>query len=115
MKTMSKTITEEEQKLQDWMDECKYMPPNLRDFHDQKDLFKAIHGSIELGEDLQLITWVKGHCYVIDVFLWYMARRGYVLQKSRAKLKFRDLECDVSDYKKMRSENFASLLNKLTD
>ncbi len=40
----------------------------------------------------QLPGWMDGQIYVIDWFLWYMAGRGYKLQKSRAKLNWRKFE-----------------------
>lgn len=77
-----------------------YLPDILRDFHDQKAVFKAMH-DLQKPEPSNAITghgsldFVTGQCYVIDRFLWFMARRGYTLQRSRARLPFRDLQTDV--------------------
>lgn len=38
------------------------------------------------------IGWIAGQCYVIDIFLWHMARHGYVLRKASTKLPFEDIE-----------------------
>lgn len=88
-----KTVTE----FSTWMDEAKYLPPPMRDFHDQKQIFKAMHDLIEVDKHAYAkdVSWVVGQCYVIDVFLWFMAKRGYTLQRSRAKFAFRDLGKDV--------------------
>ena len=42
-----------------------------------------------------LPTWTMAHIYVIDFFLWYMAKCGYTLQKSRAKIDFIDYQNDI--------------------
>jgi len=76
-------------KLHQWLLSGKYLPVGMRDFHDQKRLFKGMHYVQEGSESLKP-SWVDGHCYVIDCFLWYMASRGYTLQKSRVNVEFRE-------------------------
>ena len=79
-----------------WLKAGKHLPAPLRDFHDQKDVFKAMHSLISPDNlSLQRVSWVDGQCYVIDIFLWFMARRGWTLQRVRAKGDFRDLGADV--------------------
>lgn len=80
-----------------WMKSGHYLPKFLRDFHDQKDVFKAVHHIINVQghEYCDGINFKKGQCYVIDIFLWFMARRGYTLQRARHKMNFRDLDADV--------------------
>lgn len=87
-----------------WLKSHAHLPPPLRDFHDQKDLFQAMHEIIDVqGNDIaRTVSWVTGQVYVIDVFLWFMARRGYTLQRSRARLPFRDLHEDVAEAKEQR-------------
>lgn len=82
----------------EWLKSLKYLPEPLRDFHDQKDVFKAMHDIINVQghEYARSVDWVTGQCYVIDIFLWFMARRGYTLQRSRANVPFRDLHEDVA-------------------
>ena len=94
--------------LDAWLKSGEYLPPPLRDFHDQKEVFKAIHERIaeDPHELVKRPSWVEGHVYVIDTFLWFMARRGYTLQKTRKKLEFRDLEEDV--YVQTQARNEAS-------
>lgn len=81
-------------KVQQWRDSGKHLPEFLRDFHDQKDLFKTIHETtrVENHSYCKEISWITGQCYVIDIFLWAMARYGYTLQKTRTRLPFEDLE-----------------------
>lgn len=100
--------------LDRWLKEQKYLPSDFRDFHDQKDLFKAIDQIVETpdrDDHVKRPSWIEAHCYVIDVFLWFMARRGYTLQKSRAKLPFRNLSDDITSQTKARSSGFASILS----
>lgn len=91
-----------------WLKSGKYLPRVLRDFHDQKDLFKALHRTTNLdgNEYVKDIDWVKGHIYVIDIFLWWMAKRGYTLQKSRYKTNFRNLADDIKACNEARMQAF---------
>lgn len=96
-----------------WLKSGKYLPKILRDFHDQKDIFKAIHCAVIESENntIRRPTWTEGHCYVIDVFLWFMARRGYTLQRSRQNLPFRDLAKDIDEINTYRANSFVSILD----
>ncbi len=95
-----------------WMKSGKYLPPRLRDFHDQKDLFKAMHQIIDVEKHSYAkdVGWVEGQCYVIDIFLWFMARRGYTLQKSRQRFEFNDLDAEVKAAKEVRDRSSARAL-----
>ena len=95
-----------------WLENGSHLPPPLRDFHDQKDLFKAVHEIINLkGNDIaQKVDWVTGQVYVIDVFLRFMARRGYTLQRSRARVPFRDLDQDIRTAREARDAAARKLL-----
>lgn len=88
-----------------WLQSHAHLPRFLRDFHDQKDLFKAMHEIIDVQSNhiARGVDWVTGQVYVIDVFLWFMARRGYTLQRSRAKVAFRDLHEDVENARTRRA------------
>jgi hypothetical protein len=92
-----------------------YLPPIMRDFHDCKRLFKRINEVVdkarerdkdELGSAYteNLPTWVMAHVYTVDFFLWFMARRGYTLQRSRKKLPYVDLEQDLRDFDERQLE-----------
>lgn len=89
----------------DWLKSGRYLPPPLRDFHDQKDVFRAIDQTISTNPDdlIKRPSWIEAQCYVIDVFLWYMARRGYTLQRARRKGLYRDLGDDVRACKEARN------------
>jgi hypothetical protein len=72
---------------------AEHLPDFLQDFHDQKDFFKTMHQLVKVEEHPMAkdIDWVTGQTYVIDIFLWWLARHGYTIQKSRAKVEFDDL------------------------
>ncbi len=81
-------------KLRNWLNGSKYLPSFLRDFHDQKALFYSMHQLYDQDPKVGSVTmpdWVTGQCYSIDWFLWFMASRGYTLQKTTTNLNFRPL------------------------
>lgn len=83
--------------LDDLTKDMKYLPVELRDFHDQKDLFKTIE---HFASDKQKIDWISAHIYTIDIFLFFMARHGFLLKKSRSKkYNFLSLSEAVREYK----------------
>ena len=100
--------------IEQWLKSGKYLPHPLRDFHDQKDVFKAIDTIMEVDEGalIKRPSWIEAHCYVIDTFLWFMARRGYTLQKTKTRLPFRSLQEDVAENKKLQDNCFIGLLPK---
>lgn len=79
-----------------YMDEGNYLPDILKDFHDQKNLFKCMHCKYESTDNENRFpeapNWRDGQIYTIDWFLWYMARRGYKLQKCRAEVEWEEFE-----------------------
>ena len=84
----------------------------MRDFHDQKDIFKAIHKIISANEGTKRINWIDAHIYTVDVFLWFMARRGYTIQKTRRKGDFRDLSADIAAQTEKRNASFVSAMTQ---
>lgn len=87
------------QTLEELMTDGNYLPEIIRDFHDQKALFKRINQVVinakqravdENWIERNYPDWITAHVYVIDIFLWFMARRGYTLQKSKKKIDFVD-------------------------
>lgn len=94
--------------LDEWMQSGKYLPPPLRDFHDQKRIFKIVGEMVQRRQAKadncydrllsDLPNWVQGQIYVIDFFLWFMARRGYTLQRSRRALDFVDIADDIAAF-----------------
>ena len=101
--------------LRQWRDDQKHLPEFMRDFHDCKDLFKAIDQYIvcEPGHLAGDVSWIEAHCYTIDVFLWFMAEHGYTLQKSRAKQSFSDLPRRIKFERDTRHAAFSRALTSM--
>lgn len=98
------------QQIKDWMKNGKHLPKFMRDFHDQKDLFKCIGGCDDESPN-RSISWVQGHIYAIDFFLWFMAAHGYTLQKTGAKgLPFRDIHDTLEVYREYNRQEFAKFM-----
>ena len=100
--------------IDELLNECKYMPVEFRDFHDQKDLFKLIFSKIQIPDELSHVSWVDAHIYTIDVFLWFMAKRGYTLQRARHNIEFIDIQEELGQENKERMEQFAEMIAKQT-
>lgn len=100
--------------LDSWLKSGRYLPEPLRDFHDQKDVFKSMHEilNVQEGDPANRVDWITGQCYVIDMFLWFMARRGYTLQRSRQRLPFRDLRADVAAATERRNAIYTAQLKE---
>ncbi len=94
--------------LYEWLRSGGYMPSEFRDFHDQKNLFKAMHNTIHNADANGNAR--DGHIYVVDTFLWYMARCGYTLQRSRKKLPFKDFTDDINNYKDNVKNKFSQMI-----
>jgi hypothetical protein len=99
--------------LDQWLKSGKYLPRFMRDFHDQKDLFKTIHELVRPCDATERISWVDAQIYTIDVFLRFMARRGYTLQRSQAKQEFLDIHRTIADQTKRRDEAFSAALDAI--
>ena len=100
-------------KLRKWRESGKHLPDILKDFHDAKDVFRAMHemiGDPPKNATVRQPSCVEGHCYTIDCFLWFMARHGYTLQKSRANQEFESLEVCVQAHRNRREQMLAHVL-----
>lgn len=101
-------------KVQAWREAGKHLPAVLKDFHDQKELFQAMHDMMGPPRPEDIIkrpAWVEGQCYVIDCFLWFMARHGYTMQKSRANLNFDQLDENIRAVKAHREAALQKLMS----
>lgn len=96
-------------KLAKWLESGEYLPEFMRDFHDQKDVFKAMHNTITNANENGNPR--DGHIYMVDTFLWYMARCGYTLQKSRKQVEFKDMDDDIERMRREFSEKFRDILS----
>ena len=104
--------------LTKWLKAGRHLPAGMRDFHDQKVLFAAMHTLQNAGatgpkssvDQLYEVSTVVGHVYVVDRFLWFMGRRGWTLQRSRADLPFSDLAADVQAVAAERRTQFGEMI-----
>jgi len=106
-------------KVQQWLESGDYLPEFLRDFHDQKDLFKYLDEVRERsvkkngGSYMANMTFREAQIYTIDIFLWVMARHGFALQRSRKRLCFPDIEDTIARDRKRRDQDALSVLKSL--
>ena len=100
-------MTTQKTKLDRWLDTRFYLPKPIRDFHHQKDLFKSIHEiyQVDRPDGVPGLNYIMAHMYVIDFFLWFMAKRGYTLQPCKAKQEFLSLEDTLAEQKKIRDKS----------
>lgn len=102
----------------EYVESGRHLPQDFRDFHDQKDLFKTIDASIDWqGRQSHgrsdRVPWTDAHVYVIDIFLWFMAQRGWTLQRSRAHVDFRSYRSDLESRQQEESRVFQGLLSNI--
>ena len=96
--------------LREFVDNHKHLPSFMRDFHDQKDLFKTIGSGKSPNPMNPTISVTDGMCYTIDNFLWVMAMHGYTLQKCRAKKPFVDIHHSISAREAKETSAFKQML-----
>lgn len=92
----------------------KHLPDFMRDFHDQKKLFKCIAWMMPTPDDGQghaPIGWTDAQIYTIDKFLAFMAMHGYTLQRSRARgVDFEDIHVSMQDFEDAAIESLRAIL-----
>lgn len=98
-----------------WRKSGGYLPDFMRDFHDQKDLFKAMQDVVERsnakhgGHRALNATWTDYHIYTVDIFLWVLAAHGYTLQRSHQRFGFASVYDFVAGAKERAREAVASV------
>lgn len=97
--------------MQDWLDKLKYLPEELRDFSDYAKMFQAMHFKIANADSNPDINHRTGCIYVVDTFLWYMASRGYTLQRCRKNFEYQDIDKDIQDMRDFTRKQFNQMLN----
>jgi hypothetical protein len=107
--------------MQEWLRDGSYLPRVLRDFHDQKDVFKCIWKTLlrrraakpDERDDLASMTWIQGHIFVIDFFLWFMAQHGYTLQRADKRVfEYFDLGTTLKEMKDEEAAAFRVMLDE---
>jgi hypothetical protein len=102
-----------ENKNINWELARKMNPTPLKDFHDQKDLFKYLFDLIPYDDQqgLDKISWVQAQIFTIDKFLPFMAMHGYTLQKARHKLNFYNIYKTIDEFKEKTAKMFSEMLS----
>ncbi|WP_396180193.1 hypothetical protein [Flavobacterium sp.] len=96
-----------------WREQGRHLPSFMRDFHDQKDIFKAMLNYFSNAEDMP-VNWQDGHVFTVDWFLWFMAAHGYTLQKTKAKCDdFHDLSVTIESARAARADQFSKMIGQL--
>lgn len=102
--------------IPEWLNKEKHLPPFLRDFHDQKDFFKAMHDyfsdSFHKTDRHQMPNWADGHVYTIDYLLRFLAAHGWTLQKNKSKLEFCDIDQTINEYKEKIIQSMKEFFEK---
>ena len=84
----------------------------MRDFHAQKDVFKLIARMCPQDDkDPYKVSWIAGHCFVVDRFLRVMALCGWTLQRTRAAENFSDIEAEIARMKDEDAQAFVKMLD----
>jgi hypothetical protein len=102
----------------EWLKSGGYLPRFFRDFHAQKGVFKWIWRSVErrrsaTGEPVVgAMSWVDGHIFVIDFFLWCMARHGYTLQPIKKDWPMADWRATVRAMEDEDAAAFRAMLDR---
>lgn len=102
--------------LKDWMARGDHLPAALKDFHDQKEIFKLMHELQQPADGCESdpahsLDYKTGQCYVIDRFLHFMARRGYTLQQSKKQLPFLDMQSELNAKRERDAAAFKSMIS----
>jgi len=100
----------------EFVEKQKHLPSFMKDFHDQKLLFKCIAHAYRPDPDKpntlgwEAPGWTDAQIYTIDHFLWYMGQHGYTLQKSGADVEFRDIHQSLKNYENESLEGLRAIL-----
>ena len=95
-------------------EEKKNLPDFMKDFHDQKDLFKTIYEWGLKNEHFKDLpnSWADNHVFVIDYFLWFMSIHGYKLQRIKSDIAFCDIHATIEQYKNERIKKLSLVLQQ---
>lgn len=100
-------------KIENYRKEYCFLPEFMKDFHDQKILFRYIRSVIDHSEKdhiLNVVDDYSAHIYIIDYFLYIMAKYGYTLQKSRMKFDFEDINESLKNFRNEEGKKMLGVL-----
>lgn len=94
-----------------WIEKGRHLPRFLRDFHDQKDVFKLLaqHQQNKSGDPYH-VPWTNAQVYTIDVFLRVMAACGWTLQRAPKGREYMSLADEIRKMKDQEADVLLSFL-----
>ena len=108
--------------MDEWLKSGGYLPAFMRDFHAQKDIFKWLAGPVQNAREhaekegrmdmLPRFSWVEAHIFVVDFFLWYMAKHGYTLQPMRQDYKHKSWDESIAAMREESGKALAAMLRR---
>jgi hypothetical protein len=116
--------------LTEYVKRGEHLPPELRDFHDQKLFFKWLvweklaqaqaklkeEGNDHSASMVEGLDFASAQIFTFDYFLWFMAMFGYKLQRIRKRdLRFYDLGAAMREYSDQLMDQQAAALRRLRD
>jgi len=84
----------------------------MKDFHDQKLLFKWLAFIQKTSDHIPNyhINWVEAHVFVVDVFLYCLAKHGWTLQRNKSDLPFKDITERLQEFDAFLKDSQAEAL-----
>lgn len=95
-----------------FVEEGLHLPDFLKDFHDQKDLFKYLGEIKSRKPPIAAEGWVYDQIFTIDYFLWILGQCGWTLQRSRRPIEFYNLPASVAEHREKQVRIFTKLLEE---
>ncbi len=116
----------QEQELNEKLKNQQFLPAWMRDFHEQKDVFKSFSQWFRealknhraksdmdcLTDALDGLGWVDIHIFMVDYFLYWMATQGYHLQKWNPKCGTYDIHETIAKRRKQELEDLHALISQ---
>ena len=98
----------------EWLRAEEHLPYFLKDFHDQKVVFRELEewGRNPSRPALYEVPAVCAQLYVMDVLLPWLAHHGYTVQRTRARLPFYNLSDTLRASRERFSARFARIFDK---
>ena len=89
--------------LKEFVKKERHLPSFLKDFHNQKDVFKIVGG-------FKNVSRIDGHVYVIDRFLPVMSYFGFGLQKLRHDIEFLSIKDAIDEMKQAEARSLINIM-----
>lgn len=99
-----------------WIEKGRHLPRFLRDFHDQKDVFKTLSKFTRTNQnDPYHVSMTNAQVYVIDTFLRVMAACGWTLQRAPKGREYVSLADEIAKMKHQEADMLRAVLTGRMD